>query len=442
MEVRVISRGNIKPSSPTPHHLRIHKLSLLDQLIPAPYAPLVYFFANEDGAAHLQVQERLGILKKSLSETLSRFYPLAGKLENDLTIACNDEGAFYVEAEVNCHLGQFLNRPDLQLIHKFLPSQAGFTGSVAGTPVTNIQVNLFQCGGIAIGLCISHRIADGSSLNSFMKSWAETSSGSIATVYPNFLAYSLFPTDNLWLRDSSIATWGPFFKMGKSSARRFVFDASAIATLKAKSASSRVQNPTRVETVSAFIWERAKAASEKISGSCKSSMLTHIVNLRRRMVPPVSDHSIGNLIWVAATQCPASPLGLPDLVCQVREGISKINSDYVKKLRSNERCSIISKSFKRTERMGTNERADYYGFTSWCNLGFYETDFGWGRPVWISGIGSGGPVFLNLAVLMETRNCDGIEAWVTLDEKQMSILEHDPELLKLASVDPSPLIFC
>ena len=54
-------------------------------------------------------------------------------------------------------------------------------------------------------------------------------------------------------------------------------------------------------------------------------------------------------------------------------------------------------------------------------------------------MGLGGSVFKNIIVLMETRNGDGIEAWMTLDEEEMAILERDMELLTYASLDPSPL---
>ncbi|KAI8005020.1 BAHD acyltransferase [Camellia lanceoleosa] len=232
-------------------------------------------------------------------------------------------------------------------------------------------------------------------------------------------------------------------EIGKCTTKRFAFDASAITTLKVKAASNSVQNPTQVEAVSAFMWKCAMAASEETHGFPKPSLLSHVVNLRRRTMPPLTEHSIGNLIWIASAQCTArhDQLGLQGLVGQVREGISKINNDFIKKLRGNERSNVICKSLKMIEEPGSKDGAvDYFGFTSWCKLGFYEADFGWGKPLWVSGVGcSGGSVFLNLIILMETRSGDGIEAWVTLDEQEMAILEHDTELLTFASLDPSPL---
>lgn len=59
----------------------------------------------------------------------------------------------------------------------------------------------------------------------------------------------------------------------------------------------------------------------------------------------------------------------------------------------------------------------------------------------MSGVGSIGSVsmFMNLIILVDTRLGDGIEAWVTLDEEDMTHLEANTELLTCATLDPSPL---
>lgn len=49
-----------------------------------------------------------------------------------------------------------------------------------------------------------------------------------------------------------------------------------------------------------------------------------------------------------------------------------------------------------------------------------------------------GSVFMNLIILVDTRLRDGIEAWVTLDEQDMTHLIANPELLTYATLDPSP----
>ncbi|KAF9610458.1 hypothetical protein IFM89_022422 [Coptis chinensis] len=66
--------------------------------------------------------------------------------------------------------------------------------------------------------------------------------------------------------------------------------------------------------------------------------------------------------------------------------------------------------------------------TSWCRFHFYIADFGWGDHIWVSPVNP----FKNVLVLMDTKNGEGIEAWVTLDAEDMAKFETDPELLAYA----------
>jgi hypothetical protein len=44
MEMELVSRETIKPSSPTPSHHRIYPLSFLDNIAVRKYIPLLYFY--------------------------------------------------------------------------------------------------------------------------------------------------------------------------------------------------------------------------------------------------------------------------------------------------------------------------------------------------------------------------------------------------------------
>ena len=117
-----------------------------------------------------------------------------------------------------------------------------------------VQVNYFTCGGIAIGACISHKIADGISFIMFMKSWAATARGDQGDIYPQFKLSTLFPPR------SSLSGYDPKMGMTKEKLvlKRFVFSFTSIAALKEKYEESlglenRV-HPSRVEALSTFIW--------------------------------------------------------------------------------------------------------------------------------------------------------------------------------------------
>ena len=74
MEINIISTENIKPSSPTPDHLRSFKVSLLDQLAPHFYVPLVLFYSADEfrskSVLNPSAKEICDQLKKSLSKPL------------------------------------------------------------------------------------------------------------------------------------------------------------------------------------------------------------------------------------------------------------------------------------------------------------------------------------------------------------------------------------
>ncbi|KAK7829855.1 vinorine synthase, partial [Quercus suber] len=92
-------------------------------------------FYPQDRRANLSNLERCDWIKKSLSEVLTLFYLLAGRVKVNLYIDCNDEGVLYVESKANCQLSEFLENPIPTEVNKFLPIQA-----------LAIQVTTFNCG--------------------------------------------------------------------------------------------------------------------------------------------------------------------------------------------------------------------------------------------------------------------------------------------------------
>ncbi|RXH73395.1 hypothetical protein DVH24_013079 [Malus domestica] len=141
------------------------------------------------------------------------------------------------------------------------------------------------------------------------------------------------------------------------------------------------------------------------------------------------------------------------LAKHVREAISKLDGDFVQSLQGDgtrgltkfcEPFKEIRETLSRTSADAADGQSlDCIGFSSWCNFGLYEVDFGWGKPSWVSCVGgkrgADEPVYMNMVVLMDTRSGDGVEAWIYLDEQDIAILEHDPHFLAFVSLNPSPL---
>lgn len=177
------------------------------------------------------------------------------------------------------------------------------------------------------------------------------------------------------------------------------------------------------------------------------------MNLRKRIKDNENDtpcgsaeNAIGNLLWLAFAKSNMADKNdnnnnnnekrLYGLVKKLRKALSTINEEFIENMRSCDNFtrkstmlqSLNIKSMVSDEELDEvgpkndkqeDEEVDSLGFSSWCNLGFYEVDFGWGKPLWVSSIGTcGSSVFMNLVILVDSRfnGDDGIEAWLTLDE--------------------------
>ena len=105
-------------------------------------------------------------------------------MKDNLFIDYYDEGIPFIEARVHCCLSDFLEHPKSELLNHFLPfypickeQNPMETAQIA------VQVNIFDCGGIAIGLCMSH---DGTTMSAFLNNWAAIAGGpSNKLVHPN-----------------------------------------------------------------------------------------------------------------------------------------------------------------------------------------------------------------------------------------------------------------
>ncbi|KAH7545012.1 stemmadenine O-acetyltransferase [Ziziphus jujuba] len=430
VKVEIFSKEIIKPSSSTPDHLRNLELSMLDRRVPPIYVPILLFYTTcsdiDDDYASISSR-----LKNSLSQTLTSFYPLAGRMRSQQALVdCNDEGVLFLEAEVpNVDLSAFLRNPEnnaLQLF-PFNPFE-----SSTETVITGVQVNVFSCGGIGIGLCISHKIVDGTAVDYFLKAWSATARGindddrhQHQLQAPRLDSALLFPPKGM-----NILMAGSISKE-KISTKRFIFNATKLNELKAKVG---IQNPSRVESVTALIWKSAMEAVKVNSGKEKlpRSISTHVVNLRERTVPPLPNHVFGNLWQVAAAFLleEKEDVELGYLAGLIRQAQKEIDSHYVSELQGDEGLAKAYKPYKEVRSLTSDPQLQCYMFGSWTRFGFYGTDFGWGSPTWVCTTGM--PV-KNGIILMSTPSGDGIEAWITLAEQDMVEFQGNPELSHFVS---------
>ncbi|XP_060215595.1 stemmadenine O-acetyltransferase-like [Lycium barbarum] len=257
IKVEIISKEIIKPSSPSPKSPISHKLSLLDQKAPNCYTTFVLFYHKNSSS---NLENIFDSLKVSLSKTLNHMNPLAGRVKDGFTVDCNGQGIDFLRAKVHEDMSNVLKNVKIQVLRKLLPMNP-LTRSDDNVLLA-LQINCFDCGGIAIGVCISHLIADGSSIATFLNTWASVcleKNDSINISDNLFMdCTSVFPPKEV--HNFSVFKFGKKDQIPpKMAARRFVFDESNILALKTNADCST----SRVEAVLAFVWEAVIAAMQK-----------------------------------------------------------------------------------------------------------------------------------------------------------------------------------
>ncbi|RWR94169.1 vinorine synthase-like protein [Cinnamomum micranthum f. kanehirae] len=432
-EVELISTDTIKPSSPTPDHLRTFKLSRRDQISPSIFIRILLFYPSPSPSPTIAI-EFVQKLKTSLSQTLTLFYPLAGRINTqDYTVDCNDQGVDFLVAKVNGQMHDFLDDPDPAVGDKLLPCDMASARSGRDVLLA-VQVNGFDCGGTTVGVGISHKLADGTSMAAFLNGWAAMARDAGDVVVPTFDGPALFPPIKALPMD-------PFSLTTKDnlSFRRFVFDAPNMARLLRgdHGGGPIASRPTRVEAVSALICRCYMKARRE---STRAIVVLHAVCLRKRMVPPLPESSFGNLNTVLVTSLP--PEGEEEchedmqhsLERQLREALRVIDGDYIRELQDPHGPIKELELLNALKETYSKDGVDILTFSSWCRFPLYEVDFGWGRPIWVC---TGRFFAMNATVLMDSNSGDGIEAWVCLEEEVMANFERDEELLSFVSL-PSP----
>ncbi|KAJ0700517.1 putative vinorine synthase [Helianthus annuus] len=400
MEIKIQSVQFIKPSKSTPQNLRHFKLSLLDQLVPSSYINLIFYYKTN---GEVDISERCDHLVNSLSEALSLYYPLAGRLTNDgLEVDCIDQGVKYLVTQVSSSLDEFLKLdPKNDHISQLISAK-----DLDTTWLVMVQVNFFACGALAIGVTASHQVIDGCNLVRFINQWASMNRGGGSNMSGSFEPTFdkldlLFPPMKVSSRGHSLVSVD---QEAMVVTKRFRFNGTSISKLRAKSGSANGQQHTRVTLVASLIWKALIAVDQVKCGSLRNCLLAPAMSLRGKASSPVSESSFGNVWAPYPIRFLENETGLEfgDLV----DLIESYGLAY-EELKHNKFCI----------------------FTSWCRFPIYEADFGWGKPYWVNTAGSS----VEVVTLMDDKDGDGIEAWVSLNQKEMYVFESDQDILDLTS---------
>ncbi|KAL3812776.1 hypothetical protein ACJIZ3_014044 [Penstemon smallii] len=420
--IDIVTIEMIKPSYPTPLHLRNLCSSFLDQIAPSIHFHIILYYEAypSDNGSHNYEKTSLK-LKRSLSEALVTYYPLAGRIRDTCWVDCNDAGAEYLEARfADIQLSDVIEKCVPERLEKYVPMVPRGGEDIP----LSVQVNFFGCGGAAVGLCISHKVTDATN-DTKSEPFIKPCFGSMTSRFP--------PTDfPLFLPPPPGAT------PANIVTKRYVFDEPKLATLKNLVAEI---NPTRVEAVIAFIWKNfIDAVIIRDKNKAKNTLFAAklVVDIRSRASPPFPKNFFGNACARALAMTMEKETDsrkakgeytYHDLAINLRDAIRKIDVDYVKRMEDGHNFLKYLSTSEENDPCFKDGRItlETCGFSSWCRLPLYDVaDYGWGKPVWVSPVAI--PV-KNMIVLLDTKTGNGIEAWVNMLKEDIALIDTNYHLI-------------
>ncbi|XP_060169827.1 acylsugar acyltransferase 3-like [Lycium barbarum] len=419
VESTILSRKIIKPSSSTPSSCRRHNLSFIDHISTPAYAPIAAFYSKP---ANYNISKISQIVENSLSKVLTSYYPFSGRIVDNKYVDCNDTGAQYLNVRISCPMYEVLNNPYNDAADVVFPQDLPWSNTLDGNLLV-AQLSHFVCGGIAISVCVSHKIVDGYSLSKFLNDWAATSRNELDfKPSAQFDAASFFPLmdDPPFVRD--------FVREPQQClSRTYNFSSSNLRRLKdIVATNSEVQNPTRVEVALALLHKCVLMANFR---EFKPFLLSSVMNIRPTL-PLIN--TIGNATcFFSSATTTEDEIQVPHAVARVQKAKQHLR-DKLKDTSSDQIASHALESIK----AAANSSSEILFCSSLCNFGLYKTDFGWGKPIRVT---LPSHPMKNNIIFLDDPSGQGIDALITLKETDMLIFQVNKELLEFASpLVPSP----
>lgn len=406
------------------------------------------------------ISELISILKRSLSQTLTHFPPLAGRLTTDASgyiyITCNDAGVDFLHADAShVHIHEILGSayvPDQ--VKEFFAMDRTVSYEGHFRPILTVQVTELA-DGVFIGCTVNHAVTDGTSFWNFFNSFAEVSRG-IRMISKS----ADFSRDSVLISSAvlKVPDGGPkvtFNLDAPLSERIFTFSRESILRLK-----SKANNPTwntnggidiaelmgkqrndtlktavdgkRTPEISSFqslcalLW-RAVTRARKLPNS-KITTFRMAVNCRHRLEPKLEPLYFGNAIQSIPTYASAGDVLDRDLrwcAEQMNKNVIAHNDAmvrmYVEDWERDPRCFPLGNFDGAMLTMGSSPR-----------FPMYDNDFGWGKPVSVRS-GRANKFDGKISAFPGREGNGSVDLEVLLSPETMLGLESDPEFMQYVS---------
>ncbi|XP_024986490.1 deacetylvindoline O-acetyltransferase-like [Cynara cardunculus var. scolymus] len=165
------------------------------------------------------------------------------------------------------------------------------------------------------------------------------------------------------------------------------------------------------------------AATKANSGTFKPTGLGKIMSMRNNFVEPLPETSVGNIYQILEFPTSDESEVTPDAVI----GELRKRKTEVRRITNIERMmEMIAEMYSETGMLERLNKLDGHYLYSFLNkFPAYGIDFGWGTSMKVTIAGTQ----KNLTMFMASPNGEGIEALVSLERRDMDILQNDPLLL-------------
>ncbi|KAM4097713.1 hypothetical protein ACJW30_07G022600 [Castanea mollissima] len=314
----------------------------------------------------------------SLRKASVPFYPIAGRLhwigKGRLQIDCNAKGVQFFEAESESRLEDFGDFSTTAK-YEFLFPGVNFSVPIHEMPLLLVQLTNFKCGGISLGLLISHAVPDGPSALHIFTEWARLARGEPLGTAPFH--------DRRVLRAGGHPRASPCIDH-----EAFI----QLLLLLGKLDDLEVRKKTTVAMLK--LTKNQVEKLKKMANEDQSSSDFERGYTRRRMSTPLSIGYFGNAtLDVFATSRAVGLMSKPLSYgsSRVREAIKKVNDEFVNLgidfLKNQPDLTLFQDIHSVGSTQGPFHGNPNFGVVSWLSLPIYGLDFGWGKEIYM-GLGT------------------------------------------------------
>ena len=364
-----------------------------------------------------------------------------------------DRGVPFVIAETDCCISDLPLSVEQYTNTRLIPaslklvSEMDFSNPI-NTPPLQVQHTRMACGGVALGIRMSHILVDGDALFSFVRDWAElyTTGGSELCVPPSLDRTWTIPSDEEILQragsyEEHVLTLNPPNSPSPAASdpsilRVFRFSRAQLTQLKEEATSSGSWVST-YEALTAWLLQRAYHARVAVGAIPESELdnpmkLVFACNWRARLRdPPTPAKYWGNGAIQLAMLLPLRELlnnSLRVNAARVHAAVEMATSERIR----NSFAFIASQSDATKIAFNINTGHDMAS-TSWIRMGMYRVQFDGAGPLRIClpyFLGYDGVMMLHSTPGAEPGTEDAepdVDVYFGLTEAAMEKVEADPE---------------